>query len=494
MLLARLGRPLWRRVITVAVTALMATAASPGAWQTAMADTGRPSHTGRPVHTGRLGGTALAWGLNSSGQLGDGTTTTRTIPVLVCAPGQTPPCNPPLQHVRAMAGGGSHSLALLNNGTVLAWGLNSSGQLGDGTTTTHTAPVRVCAPGQTAPCTRFLTGVRAIAAGFNYSLALLRNGTVLAWGGNGSGQLGDGTLTSRSIPVRVCAVGQTAPCTRFLTHVRAISAQSEGGFSMALRLKGTVVSWGGNSSGQLGDGTTTSRSIPVRVCAVGQTAPCTRFLRHVRAISAGSFQSLALRPNGTVLSWGDNSRGEVGDGTRINRTTPVLVCAVGQTAPCTRFLTDVHAIAGGGMWSLALRSHGAALSWGLNAFGDLGDGTFTDRTIPVRVCAVGQAAPCTRFLTDVRALAAGGDTTLALRERWAGRALWRPRVAVLAWGRNSNGQVGDGTFTNRTTPVLVCAVGQTAPCTRFLTGVRSVAAGDRHSLAISWFPRVRTVK
>ncbi|MGW7002585.1 RCC1 domain-containing protein, partial [Streptomyces sp. NPDC054933] len=400
MLLAHLGRPLWRRITTVAVAALMATAASPGTSQAAMA------------HGGKPGGTALAWGANAFGQLGDGTTMSRTTPVRVCRPGQTPPCTPPLQHVRAMAGGGRHSLALLPNGTVLAWGNNTFGQLGDGTT------------------------------------------------------------MSRTTPVRVCAVGQTAPCTRFLTGVRAISAQSEGVFSMALRLSGTVLSWGDNGSGQLGDGTTMSRTTPVRVCAPGQTAPCTRFLRHVRAISAGSFLSLALRPNGTVLSWGANSFGELGDGTTINRLTPVRVCAVGQTAPCTRFLTGVRAVFGGGLWSIALRWRGAVLSWGLNTVGELGDGTTTSRTTPVRVCAPGQTAPCTRFLIGVRAIAAGGDTTLALRGRWPGRPVWRPRGAVLAWGLNTSGQVGDGTTINRLTPVRVCAVGQTAPCTRFLTGVR----------------------
>ncbi|MEU1626150.1 hypothetical protein ABZ746_12655 [Streptomyces sp. NPDC020096] len=476
MLLGHLGRPLWRRITTVAVAALMATAASPGTSQAAMA------------HGGKPGGTALAWGANAFGQLGDGTTMSRTTPVRVCRPGQTPPCTPPLQHVRAMAGGGRHSLALLPNGTVLAWGNNTFGQLGDGTTIGRTTPVRVCAVGQTAPCTRFLTGVRAIAAGLSHSLALLNNGTVVAWGANASGQVGDGTTINRLTPVRVCAPGQTAPCTRFLTGVRAISAQSEGVFSMALSLSGTVLSWGDNRTGQLGDGTTTNRTTPGRVCAPGQTAPCTRFLRHVRAISAGSFLSLALRPNGTVLSWGANSFGELGDGTTINRTTPVRVCAVGQTAPCTRFLTGVRAVFGGGLWSIALRWRGAVLSWGLNIVGELGDGTTTNRTTPVRVCAPGQTAPCTRFLTGVRAIAAGGDTTLALRGRWPGRPVRRPRGAVLAWGLNTSGQVGDGTTINRLTPVRVCAPGQTAPCTRFLTGVRSVAAGDRHSLAISWRP------
>ncbi|MEU6495051.1 hypothetical protein ABZ890_32375, partial [Streptomyces sp. NPDC046984] len=300
MLLARDGRPLHRRVVAVAVAALMATAASPGARQTPVAGAGKPEVT------------SLAWGDNSSGQLGDGTTVHRSTPVRVCGPGQTSPCTRFLTDVVGIAAGTTNSLALRKDGTVLAWGDNSSGQLGDGTTTNRSTPVRVCAPGQTAPCTRFLTDVVDIAAGTSHSLALRKDGTVLAWGNNGGGQLGDGTTTNnRSTPVPVCATGQTAPCTRFLTHVHTISAH--GGHSLALREDGTVLAWGTNGFGQLGDGTTTNnRSTPVRVCAPGQTAPCTRFLTDVHTIGAGRSHSLALRDGGAALAWGNNGAGQLG--------------------------------------------------------------------------------------------------------------------------------------------------------------------------------------
>ncbi|MGW5127729.1 RCC1 domain-containing protein, partial [Streptomyces sp. NPDC004069] len=287
MLLARRGRPLLRRVVAVAVAALMATAASPGARQTTVADHGKPRS---PV---------LAWGDNGGGELGDGTTMSRDTPVRVCAPGQTAPCTRFLSHV-AIAAGTDHSLGLRRDGTVLAWGDNAFGELGDGTTTNRDTPVRVCAPGRTAPCTRSLTDVAAVDAGTNHSLALRRDGTVLAWGDNAGGQLGDGTTMNRDTPVRVCAPGQTAPCTRFLAGVVAISAH--GGHSMALLRDGSVLAWGNNGSGQLGDGTTTNRDTPVRVCAPGQTAPCTRFLTHVAAIDAGRTHALALGKDGTVLA------------------------------------------------------------------------------------------------------------------------------------------------------------------------------------------------
>ncbi|MEU1626910.1 hypothetical protein ABZ746_16620 [Streptomyces sp. NPDC020096] len=463
MVFAGSVRPLRRRVIAVAVAALMAFCLSPGAWQTAVADDGRPV------------GIVLAWGFNNFGQLGDGTNTDRSTPVPVCASGQTAPCNPFLHDVVAVsaAGSGGHSLALREDGTVLAWGLNNFGQLGDGTTTNRNTPVPVCAPGQTAPCTRFLTGVVAISAGGTFSLALREDGTVLAWGMNEQGQLGDGTADDRDTPVPVCAPGQTAPCTRFLTGVHAISA---GTFhSLALRKRGTVLAWGGNFFGQLGDGTNTVRRIPVPVCAPGQTAPCSRFLTGVHAISAGNLHSLALRKHGTVLAWGLNNSGQLGDGTTTDRSTPVPVCAPGQTAPCTRFVTGVHAISAGGLHSLALRKRGTVLAWGLNNSGQLGDGTTTNRNTPVRVCAPGQAHPCTRFLTHAHAISAGSNQSLALRKRGT----------ALAWGGNAHGQLGDGTTTNRNTPVRVCAPGQAHPCTRFLAHANSISAGGDFSLALA---------
>jgi uncharacterized repeat protein (TIGR01451 family) len=117
-------------------------------------------------------------------------------------------------------------------------------------------------------------------------------GPELAWGDNGGGQLGDGTSTDRSTPVQVCAVAASAPCASLLSGVTAIAAGDA--HSLALRSDGTVVAWGDNSSGQLGDGTTTVRTTPVQVCAVAASAPCASFLTGVTAIAAGAFQSYAI--------------------------------------------------------------------------------------------------------------------------------------------------------------------------------------------------------
>jgi alpha-tubulin suppressor-like RCC1 family protein len=187
--------------------------------------------------------------------------------------------------VTAVAAGGTHSLALLTDGTVWTWGDNGlRGSTRDGTPRTAvTAPAPI--PG--------LGDVTAVSAGNFHSLALLRDGTVRAWGGNDDGQLGDGTTSDRPSPVTVSG----------LTDITAIAAGDR--FSLALRRDGEVTTWGANERGQLGDGTYDDHSLPVDV----------RDLPAVTAASILTQHSLALLIGGTVMSWGWNADGQVGDGT-----------------------------------------------------------------------------------------------------------------------------------------------------------------------------------
>ncbi|MCL6560248.1 MAG: hypothetical protein K6U74_15935, partial [Firmicutes bacterium] len=169
-------------------------------------------------------GTVWAWGQNNEGQLGDGTKyNNRYEPVQVAG----------LSDVVAIAGGGGHSLALKNDGTVWAWGWNQDGQLGDGTTTSTTTPVQVAG----------LSNVVVIAAGERHSLALRGDGTVWAWGYNGYGQLGDGTTDNRLTPAQVPGLSGIISIAAGIYH------------SLALKSDGTVWAWGYNEMGQLGIGT-----------------------------------------------------------------------------------------------------------------------------------------------------------------------------------------------------------------------------------------------
>ncbi len=279
-------------------------------------------------------GTVWTWGRNDFGQLGNGTTSNSTIPVQ----------SNNLSDVIAISGGGFHCLALKSDGTVWAWGRNDFGQLGDGTTSNSSIPVQV----------NNLSGVIAIAGGGFHCLALRSNGTVLAWGRNDFGQLGNGTTSNSStVPVQV-------------KNLNGAVTIAGGGFHcLALKSNGTVLAWGRNDFGQLGNGTTSNSTVPVQA----------KNLNGVAAIDRGRFSSLAAKSNGTAWAWGDNSSGQLGNGTTSNSTIPIQV----------KNLNDVVTVAGGGHHSLALKSEGTAWAWGRNDFGQLGDGTTNDSPVPVQV-------------------------------------------------------------------------------------------------------------
>lgn len=299
-------------------------------------------------------GTVWAWGDNTFGQLGDGTTATSAVPVPV-----RDQSGQPVVGWVAVAGGWAHSLALFQDRTLWAWGLNNRGQLGDGTITNRLLAVAV----------RDLSGkplmwVVAAAAGGAHSLALLQDETVWAWGDNSFGQLGDGRSGGNST-----RPGQV----QGLSGVVAIAA----GYlhSLAVLKDGTVWAWGLNNLGQLGDGSTLDRPTPVPVLDLnGQP------LGDVIAIAGGGWHSLALRRDGTVWAWGYNANGQLGDGSTVNRPTAVVVRDLnGQP------LKGWVAIAAGYSHSLAALENGTVWAWGYNQLGQLGNGTTMDSATPVKV-------------------------------------------------------------------------------------------------------------
>ena len=375
---------------------------------------------------------AFAWGGNDFGQLGDSTTTNRLLPVPVVATGLL--ANQTLVSVVAC---GEHSLALCSDGTVAAWGGNSGGELGDGTQTDRYSPVAVnTGPGSAL----YGKTVVAIAGGVSHSLALCSDGTVAAWGYNHYGSLGDNSTTHRFVPVAV----KTTSGLSALYGKTVVAIAVEGYHSLALCSDGTVVAWGENNFGQLGNNTMNDSPVPVAV----NTAPGISALygKKVVAIAAGSLHSMALCSDGTVAAWGHNNLGQLGDGS-INADPPngkaVPVAVNTSSGTSALFGKQVVAIAAGGHHSLALCSDGTLAAWGLNAQGQLGDNTQTNHPVPVEVNKdSGVSALYGKTVVDI---AAGG---------WDSVALCLDGT-VTAWGYNAYGQVGDDTLTNRLAPVAV---------------------------------------
>ena len=399
-------------------------------------------------------GTLWAWGSNSYGQLGDGTTTNRNAPVPVGTASSW----------TSVAVADEHSLAIKSDRTLWAWGRNNKGQLGDGSNTDRISAVQV---GTAAIWT-------AVAARTDHSLAAQSDGSLWAWGANGHGQLGDGGSVDRNAPVQVgsatswtalAAVGSYSVGFQISGTLWAwgrndfnqlgygsSSAQSnpvligcntswvmvaaDDQHGLGIRSDGTLWAWGYNVDGRLGDGSTTMRFSPV---PTGGNASWT-------AATAGYAHSLGIQSDGTLWAWGDGADGRLGNGNLNSHTqnTPVQVGVA----------TNWRAISAGQAHSLAIKSNGTLWAWGYNGQGQLGVGDAISRSAPTQI---GTA-------NDWVTVAAGYLHTLAIK---SDGSLW-------TWGLNQQGQLGNGSTIDSNTPVQVGSA----------TNWVAIAGGQSHSLAV----------
>lgn len=336
----------------------------------------------------RSTGTIASWGFNTNGQRGDGTTSdpTDSIGAVTLPTGR---------RATAIAAGGSHALVLLDNGDVLAWGLNEAGQLGLGDTLPRALPTRVTLPRKAV----------AIAAGRFFSLALLDDGRVMSWGANSIGQLGDGSREVQTSPVFVAA----------LTDVTAISAGNE--HALALRADGSVWAWGANAAGQLGEGSYKPARTPI------QTG-----LTSIARIRAGGDVSVAISQRRVAYLAGEHSDGQLGLGAAI--TTDIGVFSA--------VLAGVTEAAASDRLTLVLGADGLLRATGLNESGSLGDGGTTARRSFAPVAAVSNGI----------AVAAGGRSFAAAINADG---------TTYTWGDNTTKQLGIAslTATGTATPTAV---------------------------------------
>lgn len=364
-------------------------------------------------HTCALAGDGIVrcWGSNWAGQLGDGTTADHAAPVTVV--GLT-------AGAVLVRGGDAHSCALLTTGGVECWGYNAFGQLGDGTTTDRLSPT---------PVSGLSSGVLDISLGDSHTCALLATGDVKCWGENGNRQLGDGTTTDRLTPVDVSDL-----------NTSAISLATGGSHTCAVTSSGGIKCWGYNGAGQLGNGSTGN---PVGIVdVVGLGAGATK-------VTAGVAHTCGLDNTGQAACWGTNSDGELGDGSTADRSVAQVASGLGSS---------VSAIAAGSAHTCALISNGEVKCFGDNSAGQLGDGTTTDRLMPV----------------NVTGLAEGPSAMSGIAAGWAHTCAITSGGGVKCWGNNPFGQLGDGTTTQRLTAVDVSGLG---------SEVIAIAAGPFHTCA-----------
>jgi alpha-tubulin suppressor-like RCC1 family protein len=348
-----------------------------------------------------------------------------------------------------LAAGTYHVLALKSDGSVWSWGSNAYGELGVPQTGTCSS-FCISTPGPVTGLAGigFLKNIKAIAAGDDFSLALLKSGIVVGWGRNDSGQLGRGTTDSNlnDVPVAVHTI------------TNAVTLAAMGDHAMALTSDGRVFAWGYNYYGETGDGTFINNTpVPTQV----------RSLPPIKAIATGYYHDLALGTNGIVYAWGYGYYGELG-----NNTPPVYNCTTcyNSYAIPTQVanLTGVKAIAAGYYHSLAIKTDGTVWAWGYNSSGQLGIGpnsSFYSYNAPVQVVGTGGTGTT---LQNAAAIAAGWNHSLVVLTDGS----------VVAFGDNGYGDLGNASLSGAS--FIPAQVG--VPFGKVATGV---AAGNDDSFLIT---------
>ena len=418
-------------------------------------------------------GTVACWGSNTEGQLGTGDDNNSSTPVAAnvgALAGKT---------VTEISAGQYHTCALISNGTVSCWGYNQSGQIGNGNTNNTNTPVAITSGALTNKT------VTQITAGYNYTCALISDGTVACWGDNSGGVLGTGDEIDSNSPAMV-ARGEITKIT-----VTQISGQLY--HTCALLSNGTAACWGIGSEAPLGTGNTMSSYTPVAITG-GALANKT-----ITQIYAGYNHTCAVVSDGTVACWGRNNNGQLGTGNNIDSNTPVVVTGGALT---NKYVTQITA---GDLHTCALISDGTVACWGLNSSGQLGTGDTNSSNIPVAI-----TGGALENKTVIQITAEAGRTCALISDGtvacWGGGASYAPVAVtggslagttvtqvtagfshvcalisdgtVACWGSNIEGQLGTGDYNNSGTPVAVTG-GALANNT-----VTEITAGGYHTCAL----------
>ncbi|MGI6612334.1 MAG: IPT/TIG domain-containing protein [Candidatus Nanosyncoccaceae bacterium] len=364
-------------------------------------------------HTCALGSDnkAYCWGRNNYGQLGDGnsgSSADKSTPVAVLQ--GAIPTGVTIQQISV---GGSHTCVLGSDNKAYCWGFNWGGQLGDGTTNNKTTPVAVLQGAIPTGVT-----IQQISVGGSHTCALGSDNKAYCWGYNNHGQLGDGAGSAGDYKTTPVAVLQGAIPTG--VTIQQLSAGTS--HTCALGSDNKVYCWGYNFLGQLGDGTKTNRTTPVAVSQGDIPTSVT-----IQQLSVGSNHACVLDSNNQVYCWGHGGYGQLGDGTTIDSTSPTAVLS--GDIPTSVTIQQVFALGAEiyNAYTCALGSDNRVYCWGWNSYGQLGDGTATQRNVPTVILP--GVIPMDVIFQQI---VGGGFHTCALDS--TGKAY--------CWGHNEYGQLG----------------------------------------------------
>ncbi len=357
-------------------------------------------------------GQAYCWGNNGDGQLGNNSTTQSLVPVAVDTSGVLSG-----KTILSISTRSNHTCAIASDNLAYCWGNNASGQLGNNSTTPSLVPVAVDTSGVLAGKT-----MRAISVGALYTCAIASDSQAYCWGSGGTGRLGNNTATQSNVPVAVNTTGVLSGKT-----IRSISTGTNG-HTCAVASDNRAYCWGYNSSGQLGNNSTTQSNVPVAVNTTGVLSGKT-----IRSVSVGMLYACAIASDNQVYCWGNNTNGKLGNNSTAQSLVPVAVTTTGALSGKT-----IRSVATGNNHACVYASDNLAYCWGDNTNGQLGNNSTTQSSVPVAVTASGALSGKT-----VKAIAAGINHTCAIASD----------SQTYCWGSGDFGKLGNNSTAQSLVPV-----------------------------------------
>ena len=375
-------------------------------------------------------GKVYTWGSNGSGQLGNGTTNDSNIPICISDIENSPLKGKNIVDVYVYDG----SIAKDSDGKLYSWGSNDSGQLGNGTTANSSMPICISDVEGSPLNGKNIIDVLCI----DYSKIIVKdsNGKLYSWGRNNYGELGNGTTKDSSMPVCISDVEGSPLNKRNIVDVYVIYSDT----IIAKDSSGKLYSWGDNNIGELGNGTTANSSMPICISDI-KNSP----LKGKNIVDVHNYGStiIAKDSNGKLYTWGNNEYGELGNGTTTDSSMPICISDIENSPLKGKNIIDVVYVPSNFGYTIIVNdSNGKLYTWGYNDYGQLGNGTTTNSSMPI-------------CISDIENSQLNGKRIVKIYEEFEYIIVKDNSGKLYSWGSNRSGQLGDGTTENSSMPVCI---------------------------------------